>query len=180
MNQRDETIDAPVPGTSGELVVLIDASHARLDAILSALPDEQLARPYPGGGWPALGHLTHLAAWERMIVAHVTDGTDHDVARMTPQDYERATLDDLNARIYDLHKDEPVAQVRAEYAAAHHALRACVERLTPEALARPYWPDDGRTVASKIAGDTYLHYDEHRVWILEIVDAAASGGGGLS
>jgi hypothetical protein len=88
---------------------------------------------------------------------------------MTAEEYARVPLDELNARIYELHAQEPPEAVRAEFTAAHQAMLRCIERLTPDELARPYWPDDARTVAEKLAGDTYLHYDEHREWIVELV-----------
>ena len=61
------------------------------------------------------------------------------------------------------------SDIRAEFRAAHEAIVECIEALRPEQLAQPYWPGEERTVAGKIAGDTYLHYDEHRAWILEIM-----------
>ena len=61
---------------------------------------------------PIAGHLTHIAAWERMIVAHLTDGTDHDVVRMAPDEYENATLDQLNARIYSMHEHDAIGHPR--------------------------------------------------------------------
>ena len=166
--QRDEVVEAPIARTRAELLGRIRTSRAALVAILDRLSDADLVRPHPAGGWPAIGHLTHLAAWERMLVAHLTDGTDHDIVRLTPDEYARASLDELNDRIYELHKDETPDIVRPEFADAHEAILRCIEGLSPEALAARYWPDDERTVANKIAGDTHLHYDEHRVWILEM------------
>ena len=117
-----------------------------------------------------MGHLTHIAAWERMIVAHLRDGVDHEVVRMAPEEYAGASLDELNARIYALHEHDATKDVRAEFAAAYSDIVACIAQLTPADLAKPYWPDDARTVAAKIGGDTYLHYEEHREWILEIIE----------
>jgi hypothetical protein len=138
--------------------------------VVSGLSDEELTRPHPVAGWPAIGHLTHVAAWERMVVAHLTGGSDHVVVRMTAEEYARASLDELNARIYELHEHEAPAEAREEFASAHEAVVRCIKALSQEALAARYWPDETRSVANKIAGDTYLHYDEHRAWILEMFD----------
>jgi hypothetical protein len=175
VTQRDEIIESTEDRTSADLLARIRPARAALVAVVERLSDEQLLRPHPVGGWSAIGHLTHIAAWERMIVAHLTDGRDHDVVRMTPEEYARASLDELNLRIYELHRDEPPAVVRAEFDAAHAAIVDCIRELSPEALAARYWPDQERTAAEKIAGDTYLHYDEHRAWILEMFDARATG-----
>ncbi len=162
-------MEEPEARRSGEMLRRIALARAALDALVGALSDDGLQRPNPAGGWPVTGHLTHIAAWERMIVAHLTGGTDHDVVGMTPPEYERATLDELNARIYTMHEHDEVADVRIEFRDAHQAILRRLETLTPEQLAAPYWPGEARTVADKIAGDTYLHYGEHRAWILEIV-----------
>jgi hypothetical protein len=170
MRQEDEVFDAAQGSTSSDALARIRPARAALVAVVDGLSDAELVRAHPVGGWPAVGHLTHVAAWERMIVAHLTDGRDHDVVRMTPEEYARASLDELNARIYELHRDETPVQARAEFSAAHEAIARLVETLSPERLAARYWPDEERSVANKIAGDTYLHYDEHRAWILEMFD----------
>jgi hypothetical protein len=108
-----------------------------------------------------------------MIVAHLTDGRDCDVVRLTPDEYASASLDGLNARIYQLHRYDSPVEVRAEFDAAHTAIVRLVQTLSPERLAARYWPGEERTVAEKIAGDTYLHYDEHRAWILELFERPA-------
>ena len=169
MKQRDEVIEEPDARTGDELVRRIAPTRAALDSLVDGLTDETLLRPHQEGGWPVIGHLTHIAAWERMIIAHVTDGADHEVVSMTPAEYERATLDELNARIYLMHERDAVVSVLSEFVKAHAAIVRCIETLAPEQLAQPYWPGEGRTVANKIAGDTYLHYAEHRGWILEMV-----------
>jgi hypothetical protein len=170
MKQQDEVVESSDVTDSEELLARIAASRVALEAVVGSLSDADLTRPHPTGGWPIVGHLTHLAAWERMIAAHLTDSTDHRVVRMTPADYERSTLDELNARIYEMHRTETPAEARREFEEAHRAILRCIATLTSERLAAPYWPAEARSVANKIAGDTYLHYEEHRVWILEMFD----------
>ncbi len=173
MRQEDEVVAVPTVNTSAELLARIVPARAALDAVVAALRDDELMRAGRGGGWPPIGHLTHISVWERMIVAHLDDGSDHRVVGMTPEEYAQASLDALNARIYSLHARDTALDVRAAYAAAHGEIVAFVARLTPADLARRYWEDEARTVAEKIAGDTYLHYAEHRGWILEIVERKA-------
>ena len=170
MKQQDEVVESTGDRTSAELLAKIRPSRAALVTVVDGLTDGELTLPHPVGGWPAIGHLTHIAAWERMIVAHLADGTDHAVVGMTPAAYAAASLDQINARVYELHRNEVPGEARAEFAAAHEAILVCIGRLSPEALAARYWPDEERSVANKTAGDTYLHYDEHRAWILEMFE----------
>ena len=159
--------------TKTELLALIRDDRAALDEIVVALSDDVLETPGPGGGWPVKDHLSHIAAWERMIVAHLTDGSDAEIAGMAPDAYVQASLDPINGHLHDLHHDDLVASVRVEFADAHAAILAFIETMPETRLSEVYWDDDpaGRTVLEKISGDTYLHYREHAAWIREIVDA---------
>jgi hypothetical protein len=122
------------------------------------------------------GHLAHIAAWERMIAAHLTDRSAHTYACMTPEQYVRASLEELNVRLHELHADDDVAGVRREFADAHAALVSFLEAMPEARLSEPYWGDDAaqRTVLEKVSGDTFLHYREHAEWIGELLAAKAA------
>jgi hypothetical protein len=153
-----------------ELTSQIARDRAALDAVVDSLDDERLTTP-GHEGWSVKDHLSHIAAWERMIVAHLRNCTDHEVVGMDEAAYARASLQELNDRLYELHRDEPAGVLRAEYRAAHLAIVACIRQLPEERFAEVYWPDDPsrKTVLDKIAGDTYLHYREHLEWIRELL-----------
>ena len=154
-----------------ELLEHIKRDRARLEEIVEDLSDGELAAPGPDGGWSAKDHLSHVAAWERMIVAHLRDGSDHEIAGMDEASYAAATLDELNDRLYRLHSGWSLARVHDEFGAAHAAIVAFIERMAEDTLGQPYWGDDPsrRTALEKIAGDTYLHYREHAGWIGALV-----------
>ncbi len=151
-----------------ELLERIAPARLAIEATIAALPADGLKRA-GSGGWSPKHHLSHLAMWERMIVAHLSDGTDAAVAGMAAQAYAAATLDEINARLHEMHKDDSLADVLRLFAEAHREILALLETLSDAELAIPYWPDDRRTVLDKIAGDTYLHYLEHRRWIRESI-----------
>ena len=159
--------------TKDELLQNIRRDRAQLEALVAGVSDAEFATPGPNGGWAVKDHLSHVAAWERMIVAHLRDGSDREVAGMDQASYAAATLDELNDQLYRLHRDRPAEQVRDEFAAAHSAIGAFIGEMPGDRLAGPYWDDDpsGRTALDKIAGDTYLHYREHLQWIQEQVGA---------
>lgn len=158
-----------------ELLANIRRDRAQLDALVAGLDEAQLTSHGLEGGWAVKDHLSHIAAWERMIVAHLRDGSDHRIAEMDPASYAAATLDQLNDQLYRLHRDWPVARVRDEFAAAHGAIVAYIEQMAEDRLAQPYWDDyePERTALDKIAGDTYLHYCEHAGWIGELLAQSA-------
>jgi hypothetical protein len=111
-----------------------------------------------------------------MAVAHVTDGTDHRIAQLSPAEYAAADLEEINDRLYELHRDQHIDDVLTEFVASHAAMMALIESLDDDALSQPYWDDDPakRSVIDKLTGDTYRHYLEHRGWIAAILaDARA-------
>ncbi len=162
--------DLPPPRTRHDLRTRISPARAALEATLTRLSDAQ--RVAPGHErWSVKDHLAHIAAWERMIVAHLRNGSDHTIAGMSPTEYAAASLDELNERLYQRNREHALSEVLVEFHAAHAAIVAFIATLDERALARPYWDDDSsrRPVVEKIAGDTYLHYLEHGAWIEELI-----------
>jgi hypothetical protein len=153
------------------LLAAIHDERARLEGVLTSLTDAKLEAPGPGDGWGVKHHLAHIAAWERMIVAHLTDRSAHTYACMTPEQYANASLDELNERLHELHADDALTNVKREFADAHTAIVAFLESMPESRLSELYWGDDAaqRTVLEKVSGDTYLHYREHAEWMREIV-----------
>lgn len=156
-----------------ELLDAINCERASLDALISSLRPTQLVGA-SDGGWRVSDHLSHVAAWERMIVAHLRDGSDAAVAGMNASSFAAATLDELNDHLYRCTHDRGVADTLHEFADAHRAIIAFITEMPEGRLADAYWDDDpsARTVRNKIAGDTYLHYREHAGWISELVGRA--------
>jgi hypothetical protein len=159
-----------------ELLDHIRRDRAALEAVIEPLSDTDLIAADPDGGWSPRDHLAHIAAWERMIVAHLTDRSAHTYACMTPEQYVSASLDELNARLHELLADDPLAEIMSEVRDAHAAIFAYLETMPESRLDDLYWGDDAaqRTVLEKVSGDTYKHYREHAEWIGELVAAKTS------
>lgn len=162
--------------TKVELLAAIHADRATLDALVGTIDDVQLETSAADGGWSPKHHLSHIAAWERMIVAHLTDRSAHTYACMTPEQYVRASLDELNARLHEQHADDGLTDVQEEYEAAHNAIVSFIEAMPESRLEELYWGDDAaqRTVLEKVSGDTYLHYREHAAWIRDLLAAGVT------
>lgn len=177
MNEFDALEALPMPRSKAELLARITPARAALDALVAAIPEAALTA-VGHEGWSVKDHIAHIATWERMIVAHLRDGSDAAVAGMDEVAYAAASLDEINARIHETNRTKPAPQVIAEARAAYGATVAMIEGLADGALAQPYWADepDGRVVMEKIAGDTYRHYLEHRRWIIELLDRLPGGG----
>jgi hypothetical protein len=160
-----------VPTRAGDLLERIDTAWQPFWEIAAA-PDDVSK---DAAGWTAKDHVAHVAAWERMLVAHLADGSDHEIAGMTPEAYAAASLEEINSRLHERWSNVATPTIARESASAHAALIACLAGLSDERLASPYWPDETppRSVEEKVAGDSYLHYAEHMTWITELLKAAS-------
>lgn len=167
---------APLPETKAELLAHIARGRAALDESIAALTEDELADIRDGAGWSTADHLSHVAAWERMLVAHVAGGSEHEVAHVSRERFADLSLDELNEVLYHRLRGLTLAEALEEYAAAHEALVTCLRRLADDAFGQAYWRDepDGRTVMEKVAGDTYRHYLEHWRWIGQMIRAAGA------
>jgi hypothetical protein len=166
----DALENLPLPRSKAELMERIPPARGALESVLSGLSEVQLVAP-GSEGWSIKDHLAHLATWERMIVAHLQGGNDHEVVGLDEATYVAASLDALNAIIEQRNKGRSLGDVLNDFQGSHVAIVALLYGLTDADLARPYWDNDptGRTALDKVTGDTYRHYLEHRRWINELL-----------
>jgi hypothetical protein len=162
------------PSGRSDALERAERSWKDLDQLVGPLSDEQLARP-GRDGWAIKDHLAHLAAWELSLVA-LLEGRDRPAAMGVP-DAARLDTDELNARLFTLHRDLPPAGARALLKRANDQVRAALARLSDEDLQRPYshyqpgaeHASSADPVIGWVAGNTFDHVDEHRHLIVEMI-----------
>lgn len=173
--ERDPSAEPPHGSAKAGLLEQIGASWEALEQTLWGLSPEELTAPRPPDGWSVKDHLSHLAAWETILLA-ILEGRDRgDAIGLTPDAAAvAADMDALNAFLYERHKDRPLADVQADLRQIHAQVLAKLASLSDEDLRRPYahfqpndQPPDDRPVLGWIAGNTYEHFEEHRGWLAE-------------
>lgn len=172
MPETPDALEAlPSPQTRDELLSRTDAARRILEGTLAAITEDELGDIRDGAGWATVDHLSHIAAWERMIAAHLTDGAEHDVAGIDRARFDALGLEELNNLLYHRMRGRSLPEALTEYREAHEAILALLRRFDERRFSEPYWDDDpsGRTVMDKVVGDTYRHYLEHNRWILDLV-----------
>jgi len=158
--------------TSGAgLIARIDASWAELAELVDSLGPGGLTVTGPDG-WAVKDHLTHVAAWERWLIA-LLDRSDRKVAMGLPAGFN-GTIDEINAEVWARQKDKSGAQALAEFRDTHSQLMSVLGRMSDAELTLPYRhyephaaedPETAQAVSVWVAGNTYEHYAEHVGWI---------------
>ena len=138
--------------TRGEAVAdLMRAEHARLDALLAGIPDEQFIQPGAFGEWSVKDMLAHITFWEQRLIAYLNGARE---SLIQPGEDEQAGIDRINAGLLVANRDRPLADVRESFASSYQQTLALVESLGDDALAQ-------EQLFGLIAGDTFGHYREH-------------------
>jgi uncharacterized protein (TIGR03083 family) len=168
--------DETTPQNKAELLARITQSRTALEQALSQLSEAQW-QATDAAGWTVKDHLAHLATWEAGIAAllqHQPRWAAMGLDEATVENYE---MDDMNAVLYQQHRDRSLDEVRVYFQETHRQLLAALNRLSDEALFKPYAyfeggeasADDTRPIIGWIIGNTYEHYAEHQAWIEALI-----------
>ena len=156
--------------TADEVRESIDSSWRELTALVADFDDKALATP-GRDGWSLKDQLVHISAWEHWLLAHL-EHRDR-LAAMGAAGAEK-DVDEINAVIYELHRNDSPDEAIAYFRDAHRQLMAVLEEQTTEDFERPYssFLDSGeqgeadeQPVLVAVAANTYDHYAEHIAWI---------------
>ncbi|HEX8218921.1 MAG TPA: DinB family protein [Chloroflexia bacterium] len=139
----------------------VRSGRARLDALLAALTDEQLARPGAEGDWSVKDVIAHIAWHEREIVRmlrarSLEDGVASELWGLPTHERNRA--------IYEGNRDRPLQDVLAESRQVYAELGELLAGLSEADLTDPgrYKDMPAEWQPWKlIAENTYEHYHDH-------------------
>jgi hypothetical protein len=151
-----------------ELLDRIRTSHARLEQVLAALSPEQLEMESMVGGWSAKATLGHITWWEQVPLHALRSQPDED---LLPS--EEWNIDRANAVLLARNQTRPLGDVLAAFHVSYRDILQELEAVPAERLeeASPY----GSSLLELIAGNTYLHYDEHTNLLTEAFGQKAQG-----
>jgi hypothetical protein len=128
----------------------ITAAYEPLEAQAAALSEAQLTtQPGVMGEWTVKDILAHVAWWERHLLRMLRAGYD---------ELEAEPADRTNAEVFAANRDRPLAEVLAEFHAAHVELLAELAGWPEDELARD-------EIYEAIGWDTFRHYPDHTATI---------------
>lgn len=158
-----------LPANRTDLLRQIREERAELVQALARVPAAARTKPLLDGGWSVKDALAHIAAWERMMVewVEVTLRGETPDRPVTGDDW----VDQLNAALYEKHKEMSLADVQSLFATSHKRAYAIARRLSEEELFEPdrfVWRQ-GSPLVVLIAANTCWHYPEHRAQLEMLV-----------
>ena len=165
-----------------ELLADIERSWQALDATLGRLSETQRTAVRDAQGWSVKDHVVHMAVWARSAISMLQGRPRHLAVGIEESLFAAGSDDDLNAVIYEQHRNLTWDEALAQLHAAHQQLVALLQPLTDADLLQParhYLPDmpirgDGPLVITVISGNSAQHYAEHLPWIEALVARASS------
>ena len=169
--------DRPVT-TKAELLVEIEHAWTILNAALDRLTEAQMSVSQDAQGWTVKDHLIHLTFWERSVIFFLQGQPRHQGLGVEEALYLKGGDDEINAAIYQQHKDLSVSETLAQFRSTHQQLLKVLQPLTDsdlQKLYRHYLPEepgegDGPPALNVIYGNSAHHFAEHLPWITAIVE----------
>jgi hypothetical protein len=159
--------------TKAQLLAAIAQNWAALTAALDRLSEAQLTTIHDAHGWTVKDHLVHLHYWERSVVFFLQGQARHHGLDVDEALYLTGEEDEINAAIFQKHKDISLAAAKAQLEAVTQQLVALLEPVSDADLQKPYriyLPDepgegDGPPAFNVVYDNSAHHFAEHLVWI---------------
>lgn len=149
------------PADKAELIAMIQAGYDQFETLLASLSEEQMTIPGINGSWSVKDNLAHLTAWQNYQAARQEATLNGGPEPPKPAPGAESE-DEINAHIYQQHKDQPLTEVLADFRAAYQRILAATLALSWEALNKPFpWYDNDVPVGAYTLGNTSGHYEEH-------------------
>ena len=140
--------------------------RARWDDLLGQVPAERMTLPGAAGAWSPKDVIAHVAAYEEWMalqLSGVLRGETHEIhAANVPPEADTLDIDQRNQVLYALHRDRALVDILSYAREVYYGLLANLQALPAAAYARTdYAWTRGQSVGQAIAGNTFVHYEDH-------------------
>ena len=119
-----------------------------------------MIQPAVVGQWCAKDVLSHLVAWEQMVLGWYTMGLEGKTPTLPAEGYKWNQLPALNQHIYEQHRDQPLAEVLKQFHESYQQMLNLIQDVPEVALfTRGHFAWAGsNALASYINSCTASHY----------------------
>lgn len=154
------------PTTLTDLIAVIRAERAALDAVLARIPAERMSQPGAIGAWSVKDVLAHIAVWYSRAVTLLFQAERSGKAQSWQTQLGTSNWDTVNARDIKQQQDRALESILADYRGSHTQLLRRLEawRVNEAHLfdAARFPGLSGQTLASEVCSVSAGHDAEHR------------------
>ena len=155
--------------TKVQLLAEIDNAWVMFNSFLDNLSTAQKTTIHDDRGWSVKDHITHITAWEEMVVFFLQGKPRHEARGVSEAIFETGPIDQVNELVREERKHLRLSEANAQMQAVHRQMVNLVNGLTEEYLnkaldeTRP--GEDARRVIDLIRDNSSGHFAEHLDWI---------------
>lgn len=161
----------------------LEAGRQEVEQIIGGLSEAEISTPSTPMDWSVKDHIAHLATWAQSMVAGLHQQSRWEAMGLSDAQVKALAEDDdeINALIYEQHKNRSWSEVQTIFNETHQALKSAVAGLSDTDLFRPYSdfdpsaPDDATEIVWLLGGNSFLHYQTHLPWMQARLERDCSG-----
>jgi hypothetical protein len=159
----------PEKMTKAELIERTQVERKRFQELLGQLSEEQMLQPNVQGAWSVKDIVAHVIDWEERMIRWLGEGMRGETPVMPAPGLTWQDLDKLNEQTYQAHKDDPLAQVLADFERLEASVLEAIQAVPEEdLLASDRYPwTEGDPMWHLVAANTFWHYPGHAKKIQE-------------
>jgi uncharacterized protein (TIGR03083 family) len=143
-----------------QLLEDMQKERAALTDLLADLSASQMTQPGVLGEWSVKDVLGHLIEWEQMVLSWYAAGVKGKTPAVPAEGFKWSELPALNQKIYEKHRDRPLADILKRFDASYRKTTKLVEGLSDKDLfswGRYAWAGNN-ALAAYIIGSSSSHY----------------------
>lgn len=127
----------PKPTTREEILKETYLEREKLEALLQTIPADVFESKKVTGEWTAKDVISHLIAWEQMVILWVKSGYEGKTIPVPAEGFKWSELPALNDKIYREHKDDPADEVLARFGQSYREILELLSSISEEDLFTP-------------------------------------------
>jgi hypothetical protein len=157
-----------------QMLDLIKDEWTALEEVLRPLDREKLELPGVESEWSVKDILAHITAWEKLMIQWLEESLRGETPQRPAPGESWDDLDEFNEQLYRDNKGKSLDEVLTEYTEIHARAVEIVTGMQEDDLIDPNrfaWRR-GDPIWHLVAGNTWLHYVEHRETISQWIEAS--------
>ena len=174
-NQSENSTGHP---SKKQLLAELQSEQAAWLALLDEIGEENMTQPEVAGGWSIKDIVAHITGWRQRTVNRFRAALDPstDMIALWPAEWhEDAEVDEINAWIYKVNRDRPLADVLNDSHEVFQQLVAEVSALSDEQFNDPQrlpWFEGERLTGAFLFGHFHEeHEPDMRAWLARVKQA---------